>query len=116
MLPRTTCYSYDESCTSCLTIWCPCVTFGRIAKIVDEGETLCCASGAGYLLLYGWAHICAPLYSCGYRFNCEKYALCQEYREMERKCAETNSWSSNGTHCGGRHEGLASQTNLLISL
>ncbi|CAL5400026.1 unnamed protein product [Camellia sinensis] len=136
------CFSDTSSC--CLTIWCPCVTFGRIAEIVDEGGTTCCEGTAWYLLLCWWAHICAPLYSCGYRsklrnryslesspcndclvhFCCEKCALCQEYRElenrgfdmMERKCAETNSWRSNGTRCGGRHEALASQTNLLISL
>ncbi|THG20633.1 hypothetical protein TEA_016606 [Camellia sinensis var. sinensis] len=58
-----------------------------------------------YLLLYGCAHICAPLYSCGYRsklrnryslestpcndflvhFCCEKCALCQEYRELQNR-------------------------------
>ncbi|KAK1605637.1 hypothetical protein QYE76_029310 [Lolium multiflorum] len=25
--------------TCCLTFWCPCVTFGRIAEIVDKGST-----------------------------------------------------------------------------
>ena len=35
----------------CLTFFCPCVTFGRIAGIVDQGATSCCASGALYFLL-----------------------------------------------------------------
>ncbi|THF96154.1 hypothetical protein TEA_001544 [Camellia sinensis var. sinensis] len=97
------CFSDASSC--CLTIWCPCVTFGRIAEIVDEGGTTCCEGTTWYLLLYGCAHICAPLYSCGYRsklrnryslestpcndflvhFCCEKCALCQEYRELQNR-------------------------------
>lgn len=30
-----------QQCPSsgCLTCWCPCVTFGRIAEIVDKGST-----------------------------------------------------------------------------
>ncbi|KAK2439513.1 protein PLANT CADMIUM RESISTANCE [Trifolium repens] len=25
--------------TCCLTCWCPCITFGRVAEIIDKGST-----------------------------------------------------------------------------
>jgi len=50
----------------CLTFFCPCVTFGRIAGIVDQGATSCCASGALYFLLSAVTGL-GYLYSCGYR-------------------------------------------------
>ncbi|KAJ0763621.1 putative PLAC8 motif-containing protein [Helianthus annuus] len=28
----------------CLTCWCPCITFGQIAEIVDKGNTCKCIS------------------------------------------------------------------------
>uniref|UniRef100_A0A2P2MA74 Protein PLANT CADMIUM RESISTANCE 2 isoform X1 n=1 Tax=Rhizophora mucronata TaxID=61149 RepID=A0A2P2MA74_RHIMU len=31
------CFSDVPSC--CLTCWCPCISFGRIAEIVDQGAT-----------------------------------------------------------------------------
>uniref|UniRef100_I1Q1F0 Uncharacterized protein n=1 Tax=Oryza glaberrima TaxID=4538 RepID=I1Q1F0_ORYGL len=30
---------FGDSGTCCLTCWCPCITFGRIAEIVDRGST-----------------------------------------------------------------------------
>ncbi|XP_057839864.1 protein PLANT CADMIUM RESISTANCE 3-like [Cryptomeria japonica] len=86
----------------CLTCWCPCITFGQIAEIVDEGSSSCCVSGGIYgALLYLTGLACC--YSCLYRtkirakFNlsdipcadclvhccCESCALCQEYRELK---------------------------------
>ncbi|KAI8023505.1 Protein PLANT CADMIUM RESISTANCE 2 [Camellia lanceoleosa] len=108
------CFSDASSC--CLTIWCPCVTFGRIAEIVDEGGTTCCEGAAWYLLLLWLAPICAPLYSCGYRsklrnqhslesspcndclvhFCCENCALCQEYRELQNRGFDMSvGWKGN---------------------
>ncbi|CAJ2676103.1 unnamed protein product [Trifolium pratense] len=72
----------------CLTFWCPCITFGRVAEIIDKGSTWCCC-----------------LYSCCYRSKmreqyglkgndctdcmihccCETCALCQEYRELHNR-------------------------------
>ncbi|EXB38816.1 hypothetical protein L484_027249 [Morus notabilis] len=95
------CFSDCKSC--CLTYWCPCVTFGRIAEIVDEGATSCVASGALYLLLVWVGVVCC--YSCTYRSKirrryaleespcgdclvhcfCGLCALCQEYRELQNK-------------------------------
>ncbi|KAL8268965.1 hypothetical protein R6Q59_002763 [Mikania micrantha] len=29
-----------EDCSNCcLTFWCPCITFGRIAEVLDKGTT-----------------------------------------------------------------------------
>ncbi|XP_021293048.1 protein PLANT CADMIUM RESISTANCE 2-like [Herrania umbratica] len=94
------CCSDVSNC--CITCWCPCITFGQIAEIVDQGSTSCAASGALYGLLY-WFPGCACIYSCSYRsrmrsqymleesscgdccthFCCETCALCQEYRELK---------------------------------
>ncbi|CAH1417030.1 unnamed protein product [Lactuca virosa] len=35
----------------CLTCWCPCISFGRIAEVVDKGTTSCGVSGALYSIL-----------------------------------------------------------------
>ncbi|KAL5827908.1 hypothetical protein ACOSQ4_019705 [Xanthoceras sorbifolium] len=87
---------------SCLTCWCPCITFGRISEIVDKGSSSCGVNGALYFLLQ-LVIGCACCYSCFYRskmrkqFNleespwgdclvhcfCEECALCQEYRELK---------------------------------
>ncbi|GMI87617.1 PLANT CADMIUM RESISTANCE 2 [Hibiscus trionum] len=88
----------------CITCWCPCITFGQIAEIVDQGSTSCGASGALYTLI-GIFTGCACIYSCFYRqrmrsqymledrpcndcclhFCCETCALCQEYRELKNR-------------------------------
>ncbi|KAK6252248.1 hypothetical protein QUC31_013968 [Theobroma cacao] len=88
----------------CITCWCPCITFGQVAEIVDEGSTSCGTSGALYGLLY-WFTGCPCIYSCFYRsrmrsqymleespcgdccthFFCETCALCQEYRELKNR-------------------------------
>ncbi|KAK1552277.1 hypothetical protein Q3G72_013656 [Acer saccharum] len=87
--------------TCCLTCWCPCITFGRIAEIVDRGSTSCGVSGALYTLILCLTG-CSCLYSCFYRSKlrgqyfleerpctdccihccCEGCALCQEYRQL----------------------------------
>ncbi|XP_044490039.1 protein PLANT CADMIUM RESISTANCE 11-like [Mangifera indica] len=95
------CDCCDNVSTCFLTCLCPCVTFGRIAEIVDRGSTSCGLSGTLYTLLMcltGWP----CLYSCFYRSKmrgqylleerpctdccvhcfCEQCALCQEYREL----------------------------------
>ncbi|KVI05433.1 Uncharacterized protein family Cys-rich, partial [Cynara cardunculus var. scolymus] len=35
----------------CLTCWCPCITFGQIAEIVDKGNTSCGVHGGLYALI-----------------------------------------------------------------
>ncbi|KAM5566844.1 cell number regulator 2 [Rosa sericea] len=96
------CFSDPKSC--CLTLWCPCVTFGQIADIVDKGSTSCGASGALYALI-AFVTGCSCIYSCFYRSKlrqqytldespcgdclvhcfCEYCALCQEYREIQSR-------------------------------
>ncbi|KAL5210562.1 hypothetical protein ABZP36_006185 [Zizania latifolia] len=53
----------------CMTLWCPCITFGRVAEIVDRGATSCGASGALYALLGCLTGTigCQWIYSCTYR-------------------------------------------------
>ncbi|KAJ1437897.1 PLAC8 motif-containing protein [Sesbania bispinosa] len=96
------CFSDCKNC--CITWWCPCVTFGQVAEIVDKGSTSCGASGALYTLICCVIG-CGCLYSCFYRCKmrqqyglkgndccdclihcfCEPCALCQEYRELEKQ-------------------------------
>ncbi|KAF5939243.1 hypothetical protein HYC85_023502 [Camellia sinensis] len=88
----------------CITCWCPCITFERIAEIVDKGSTSCGASGALYTLI-SIVVGCPCFYSCFYRSKmrqqyllheslcgdclvhccCESCALCQEYRELKNR-------------------------------
>ncbi|PON59531.1 PLAC8 motif-containing protein [Parasponia andersonii] len=96
------CDCFDDVSTCCLTCWCPCVTFGRIAEIVDQGSTSCGMSGLLYtLIMCVSGYSC--LYSCFYRSKlrgqyfleerpctdccvhcwCEGCSLCQEYRELK---------------------------------
>ncbi|PON94803.1 PLAC8 motif-containing protein [Trema orientale] len=87
----------------CMTCVLPCITFGRIAEVVDEGQTSCVAHG----LVYGLLMLieCHWLYSCVYRerirkkfglpetpccdccvhFCCEPCALCQEHAELSAR-------------------------------
>ncbi|CAJ1936834.1 unnamed protein product [Sphenostylis stenocarpa] len=94
------CFSNFKNC--CITCWCPCVTFGQIAEVVDKGSTSCGASGALYTMIFCLVG-CGCIYSSFYRFKmrrqymlkespcpdflvhccCEPCALCQEYRELE---------------------------------
>ncbi|XP_059064667.1 protein PLANT CADMIUM RESISTANCE 7 [Cryptomeria japonica] len=55
----------DQS-VCCLTCWCPCITFGQIAEIVDEGSPSCCANGGIYGALLCLTGL-ACCYSCLYR-------------------------------------------------
>ncbi|XP_048527365.1 cell number regulator 2-like [Triticum urartu] len=110
------CGCFDDVGGCCLTFFCPCVTFGRIAAIVDKGDTSCCLSGTGYLLLNWFAGL-GCLYSCYYRSKlreqyglqekpcpdccvhmfCEACALCQEYRELKSRGFDMSAgWQENG--------------------
>ncbi|XP_017970627.1 PREDICTED: protein PLANT CADMIUM RESISTANCE 2 [Theobroma cacao] len=88
----------------CITCWCPYITFGQVAEIVDQGSSSCGASGALYGLLCSFMG-CVCVYSSFYRtrmrsqymledspygdycihFCCETCALCQEYRELKNR-------------------------------
>ncbi|XP_010271278.1 PREDICTED: protein PLANT CADMIUM RESISTANCE 2-like isoform X1 [Nelumbo nucifera] len=107
------CFNDCESC--CLTLWCPCITFGRIAEIVSKGSSSCVGSASLYTLI--WVLLGCPwIYSCTYRsmlrqqFSlqetpcadclvhccCDCCALCQEYRELkQRGFSMAQGWSGN---------------------
>ncbi|XP_072953155.1 cell number regulator 2-like [Typha angustifolia] len=98
------CDCCDDVSNCCITCFCPCITFGQIAEIIDRGSTSCGTSGALYMLVMCVTG-CSCLYSCFYRSKmraqyslrekpccdccvhcfCETCALCQEYRELKRR-------------------------------
>ncbi|XP_023738715.1 protein PLANT CADMIUM RESISTANCE 3 [Lactuca sativa] len=99
----------------CLTCWCPCITFGQIAEIVDKGNTSCGVHGALYAIIAAFT-CCGCLYSCIFRSKmrsqyglhetpcndclvhvcCEPCALCQEYRELKHNGFDISiGWQGN---------------------
>ncbi|XP_052185900.1 protein PLANT CADMIUM RESISTANCE 2-like [Diospyros lotus] len=98
------CACLDDVPNCCITCWCPCITFGRIAEIVDRGSNSCGISGALYTLI-ACVTCCPCCFSCFYRSKmrqqfglraapcgdcpvhcfCEHCALCQEYRELRNQ-------------------------------
>ncbi|CAH9073370.1 unnamed protein product [Cuscuta europaea] len=107
------CFSDPTNC--CITLCCPCITFGQVAEIVDKGSNPCGVSGALYALLECVTG-CACLYSCFYRSKlreqfaltespcgdclvhcfCECCALCQEYRELKGRGFDMSiGWQGN---------------------
>ncbi|KAL5754906.1 hypothetical protein ACOSP7_023126 [Xanthoceras sorbifolium] len=104
----------DDPANCLITCFCPCVTFGQIAEIVNKGAVSCAASGAVYALLGFTGLSC--LYSCWYRsrlrgqydleeapcadclvhFCCETCSLCQEYRELRNRGFDMGiGWHAN---------------------
>ncbi|KAI4975720.1 hypothetical protein ZWY2020_049327 [Hordeum vulgare] len=93
----------DDFDICCLTCWCPCVTFGRIAEIADKGSTSCCMSGTLYvclsLLCCHWLYSFTKRSAMRSQYNLKEWpfmdwyvhlhypscALCQEYRELENR-------------------------------
>ncbi|KAL5711938.1 hypothetical protein ACHQM5_014159 [Ranunculus cassubicifolius] len=96
----------------CCTIFCPCVTFGRNAHMVDEGKSSCCGQGCIYCMLMMVS--CHCLYSCVYRqklrgkyglpaepccdfcvhWFCDPCALCQEHVELKSRGLDpSKGWS-----------------------
>nr|XP_027086142.1 cell number regulator 9-like [Coffea arabica] len=109
-----------KDCRSCcLTCWCPCITFGRVAEIVDKGQSSCCKMGCIFcvlnLLLLNHGSL-SWIISMGYRtkirqqygimggscedcvlhFFCGRCALCQEYRELQFQGYDVGAgWEAN---------------------
>ncbi|KAJ0047727.1 hypothetical protein Pint_16436 [Pistacia integerrima] len=94
----------NDPMNALVSVLFPCLTFGQIAEIIDDGHTSCGTSG----MLYGGIAFCIALpciMSCTYRtklrnkfglpeapapdwvthFLCEWCALCQEYRELQAR-------------------------------
>ncbi|KAG0464226.1 hypothetical protein HPP92_020295 [Vanilla planifolia] len=109
------CDCTDDCGNCCTTCFCPCVTYGRVAEIVDRGSISCGAAAALYALLE-WLTCCHCVYSCFNRKKmraqyslveapcgdfcvhccCEPCALCQEYRELKNRGFDmTVGWQAN---------------------
>ncbi|XP_010269371.1 PREDICTED: protein PLANT CADMIUM RESISTANCE 2-like [Nelumbo nucifera] len=108
------CHCCDDPANCVITCFCPCITFGQIAEIVNRGQTSCASRGAIYGLLGFTGFAC--FYSCFYRsklrgqydleeapcvdclvhFCCETCALCQEYRELKMRGYDMGiGWEAN---------------------
>ncbi|KAJ6749279.1 PROTEIN PLANT CADMIUM RESISTANCE 4-RELATED [Salix purpurea] len=105
----------EDPSNALITALFPCVTFGQIAEIVDNGQSTCATNG----MMYGLVASCFGmpcLLSCGYRSKLRaKYgliedpapdwlthcifewcALCQEYRELNNRGLDPSiGWQGN---------------------
>ncbi|KNA18706.1 hypothetical protein SOVF_068330 [Spinacia oleracea] len=109
------CHCCDDPANCLVTAFCPCITFGQIAELVNQGNPGCAASGTIYGLLMGFPGL-PCLYSCFYRsrlrgqyvleespsadclvhFCCEPCTLCQEYRELKNRGFDMGiGWEAN---------------------
>ncbi|KAI4357595.1 hypothetical protein L6164_001533 [Bauhinia variegata] len=108
------CFSDAGSC--CLTFWCPCVSFGRVGEIVDQGTIGCCIHGTICCLLGVTLHLAPAIYLWIYRnkmrrtFNlegndcadcllscfCFHLSICQQYRELKARGYDLSAgWAAN---------------------
>ncbi|XP_074299617.1 protein PLANT CADMIUM RESISTANCE 2-like [Silene latifolia] len=98
------CDCFEDAPTCCITLWCPCITFGQTSEIIDRGTSSCGTNGVLYtvIALLTGLHC---IYTCMYRSKmklqygmpqnnlddfcihcwCHYCALCQEHRELERR-------------------------------
>ncbi|CAN8321524.1 unnamed protein product [Cochlearia groenlandica] len=93
---------HEDQTNAVMTIIAPCVTFGQIAEVVDEGETTCPLGSFIYLLMMPalcsqWVMgskyrekirrkfnlVEAPYSDCATHVLCSCCSLCQEYRELK---------------------------------
>ncbi|KAL9245785.1 hypothetical protein vseg_019395 [Gypsophila vaccaria] len=111
------CNCYDDWSNCCVTCFCPCITFGKIAEIVDRGRPGFSKSAIRYAITLVTLAAAGPcLYSFVYRVNlrgqyrlhgstftdclahflCEPCALCQEYRELKNRGFDMDiGWEAN---------------------
>ncbi|ESR33525.1 hypothetical protein CICLE_v10006420mg [Citrus x clementina] len=67
----------NDCATCCITCWLPCVTFGQIAEILDEGQS--CKLRKKYGLQGN------SFCDCCVHCFCETCALCQEHAELRSR-------------------------------
>ncbi|KAL3830755.1 hypothetical protein ACJIZ3_019557 [Penstemon smallii] len=105
------CDCFDDVPNCCMTCWCPCITFGRIADIVDQGSTsgalytlISCVTGISCIYSYFYREKMRKQYmlqgdtcnDCLLHCFCESCALCQEYRELQNRGFDmTLGWKGN---------------------
>ncbi|KAB1200758.1 Cell number regulator 1 [Morella rubra] len=97
-----------------ITCFCPCITFGQIAELVDRGSPSCTSSGTTCWLLsltgFGGLYSCfyrsklrgqyyleeTPCADCLVHFCCPSCALCQEYKELKNHGFDMGiGWEAN---------------------
>ncbi|XP_030444208.2 cell number regulator 2-like [Syzygium oleosum] len=98
------CGCFDNPSNCLITCFCPCVTFGQNAEIIDKGSTSCAFAGALCCLMFHF-FCCSYCYTCTYRTKlrklysipgsqcgdcclhhwCGPCALSQEYRELQNR-------------------------------
>ncbi|OIV94124.1 hypothetical protein TanjilG_29224 [Lupinus angustifolius] len=109
------CHCCSDCHSCCLTLWCPCISFGRIAEITDKGTSSCCVQGTLFFILAGFAHV-ASCYACIYRTKlrrlygiegnqckdclasclCIHLSICQSYRELQARGFDLSAgWNGN---------------------
>ncbi|TYI88998.1 hypothetical protein E1A91_D03G022800v1 [Gossypium mustelinum] len=70
------CHCCDDPANCLITAFCPCVTFGQIAEIVNKGSIYCA--------------------DCLVHFFRETCSLCQEYRELKNRGFDMGiGWQAN---------------------
>ncbi|XP_020255215.1 cell number regulator 2-like [Asparagus officinalis] len=103
------CDCCDDIGTCIITCFCPCITFGRVAEIIDRGTTTCEVSAVLYAIICcltgcHWILSCfyrkkirniffledSPCPDCLLHFCCDTCALCQEYRELKNRGLDAN--------------------------
>ncbi|CAI9785359.1 unnamed protein product [Fraxinus pennsylvanica] len=93
------CHCFHDLSSCCLTCWCPCVTFGRIAEIVDRGSTCCsCLYSCFYRSKLRGQYFLdeSPCTDCCVHCCFETCALCQEYRELKNQGFDMSiGWHGN---------------------
>ncbi|XP_047323809.1 protein PLANT CADMIUM RESISTANCE 12-like [Impatiens glandulifera] len=104
----------DDRHNCLMTAFCPWVTLGQNAHVIDRGTISCFAAGAIYAaLIYAG---CNSMYGCTYRAKLRGYfslpeaplpdgivhcicffcALCQDYRELKNRGIDPSvSWEAN---------------------
>ncbi|KAM6593649.1 hypothetical protein CsatA_001352 [Cannabis sativa] len=105
----------DDPMNAAVTAIFPCITFGQVAEIIDNGATSCSTSGVMYGLVAFFIGI-PCIMSCTYRtklrnkfglletpapdwvthFLCDCCAICQEYRELQIRGFDPSiGWQGN---------------------
>ncbi|PKI43875.1 hypothetical protein CRG98_035709, partial [Punica granatum] len=94
----------EDPMNAIITFLFPCLTFGQIAEIIDNGQTNCATGAILYAMITSFVGM-PCIYSCTYRtklrskfglveapapdwvvhFLCEACALCQAYRELNHR-------------------------------
>ncbi|KAJ4961011.1 hypothetical protein NE237_020921 [Protea cynaroides] len=99
----------------CISCCFPCITFGQISEIIDEGSSSCNTNGLIYGLLkhftgFHWLYACSYRSKIRQQYNlagsscgdccvhccCAPCALRQEYRELQSRGFDMNiGWHGN---------------------